>query len=191
MYLAVDPIQHSFNLACRNGDVTKMKDYWEQGASPEGISISLAGQYYPRTRQAFDLLLEFCPEVDFTYISSNPSSTEMAQKILDKKGSLFNAGGMAIESHDMPLLEFVVAHGGLNRIHLWLIANQVCSEKETRYVFLRVFMQEIRRMNILPTLEMFEAAKKQKNRELVEFIRGEHQDEANRLAVIAFWKKNR
>jgi len=183
-------IQQQFEKACHKGDLKTMLELFEQGAQPSSTSISLAGEYYPETKEAFDWLLDHCEAVDWTYICNNPYSAEMAQKIMNKGHSIDLLASIAIHYGDIPLFKFAISQIGWQTPYLKYLAELHVQTFEDIQEQCNLFNEGLINLRYVPTKSLFDIAKKNKNYELAIFIRNKYFVEENRNALINFWKKN-
>jgi len=190
MDISLNLIQQQFDKACHKGDLTTMLELFEQGAQPSSTSISLAGEYYPETKEAFDWLLDHCEDVEWTYICNNPYSAEMAEKIMNHGHSIDLLASIAIHYGDIPLFRFAIRQTGWQKHYLKYLAELHVQTMEEIQEQCKLFNEGLMKLKYIPTKELFDIAKKNKNYGLADLIRNKHFEEENRIALIKFWKKN-
>ena len=190
MDIELNLIQQEFDKACHKGNLTTMLELIDQGAQPLPISLSLAGEYYPTTKEAFDWLLEHCDDIDWTYICNNPHSQEMAEKIVNKGHSIDLLASIAIHYGDIPLFRFAITKIGWQPNYLKYLAELHVQTFEEIQEQCNLFNEGLNNLYYVPTKGLFDIAKKNKNYELAILIRNKYFAEENRNALINFWKKN-
>lgn len=183
-------IQQQFDKACHKGDLKQMLELIEIGAEPLAISISLAGEYYPETKEAFEWLLEHCKDIDWTYICNNPYSVEMAQKIIDRGHSIDLLASTAIHYGDIPLFKFAISKTGWRLYYLKYLAEFCTQNMKEITEQCQLFKEGLQTLKFVPIKDLFDIAKKNKNYELAKLIKDRYFEEENRNALINFWKKN-
>ncbi len=188
----IDPLERQFNTHCKKGDLSSVQLMVDNGMMPTGYSVGLSGARYPKTKETFEWLLDHCDDVDFMYITNHPESVKMAERIWEKKGSLFNALHMAIEFFDWPLFQFARQHICLDEPHMVHMAithfGLLKDKPEIKKGFLEAFQKTLETSADMPTEKMIQMAESVYNQELVIMMHNALEKKAK--ANISWWKKH-
>jgi hypothetical protein len=111
----IDHKQYLFGLHCKNGELTKAKLAYKEGAKLEAVFLGIAATF-PNDLSVFRWLLEMNCPVDgntWMYIAGSTNSMLRTKDIHEKTNCPLKVAGIhAVIDLDRPMLEYVVSQTG-------------------------------------------------------------------------------
>lgn len=131
----ISPIQHTFNLACKRGDLRIAKQAVDDGATLSGLALGLSAAFPAKLDVFLWLLQRKCPVNGDTwlYIAGTEFSIPLARAITKVHPNLLDGAIRAgIHLSDTKLIQFAAEQIGWKPVYTELIRLESIRDKKLR-----------------------------------------------------------